>query len=119
MPIRRFALERNGPKRLEISWKGRWKDFRVRAGGADVGFIVDKSGLQAGREFGLPDGSHLHARLTRQLTLLRDGRPIPGSATDPASILKVAYAVIFFIGGGWSLGRDHSRQDVEWSVRLA
>ena len=99
MPTVRFAMERSGPKRLEVSWKFGWKEFQVRLDGAPMGSAEGKSELQAGREFELPDGSRLHVQLTKQLQLTRNGKPVPGSAGDPMAILKMSYGLIFFIGG--------------------
>lgn len=99
MPKLRLAIDRGGPKRLEVSWKMGWKQFRVSMDGAEVGSAAGKSELREGREFLLPDGSRLHARLVKQLELLRNGRAVPGSATDPVAILNLSCGIIFFIGG--------------------
>ena len=47
----------------------------------------------------LPDGSRLQVRLADQLELLRNGKPVPGSPTDPAAILNQSCRVVFYIGG--------------------
>lgn len=99
MPKLHFAMERGGPKRLEVSWKMGWKEFRIRVDGAEVGSAANKDELREGREFGLPDGSRLHVRLAKQLTLLRNGKPLPGSTTDPVAILNLCCGIIFFVGG--------------------
>ncbi|MGA2325242.1 MAG: hypothetical protein ABSH05_03055 [Bryobacteraceae bacterium] len=99
MPKLRLAIDRGGSKRLEVSWKMGWKQFRVSMDGAEVGSAAGKSELREGREFQLPDGSRLHARLVKQLELLRNGRAVPGSATDPVVILNLSCGIIFFIGG--------------------
>ena len=68
-----------------------------------------------GQEFKLPDGSVLKLRLTQsllgsELRILRNGQPIPGSASHPETTVKTAYWTLFLIGalgilfGGLSLG---------------
>ena len=104
MPKQAFALERDGPKRLEVSWKGRWKDVAIQLDGETIGTIPGQKELSAGQEFQLPDGSILTVQLIKKLTavelqLLRDGQPLPGSATDPETMLKGAYVILFFIAG--------------------
>jgi hypothetical protein len=60
---------------------------------------LDKDALQEGRELELPDGSLLYIGLAKQLTLLRDGRPIPGSAAGAETLLKTVSGVLFVMGG--------------------
>jgi len=59
MPKQAFAFERDGPKRLEVSWKGRWKNVTVQLDGAPIGTVPGQKELSAGQEFQLPDGSTL------------------------------------------------------------
>lgn len=100
MPRKDYAFERGGSKHLEVSWIGGWKDFVVRLDGSEIGSITNKKELETGREFSLPDRSILKVQLTRKgLGLLRDGKPLPGSALDPAKRLGVVYGLILFIGG--------------------
>ena len=104
MPSRSFALETGGPKRLVISWKGLWKNINVTLDGKVLGTIADQKELKAGRGFQLPDNSILQVQLVKkamasELQVLRDGRPLPGSDSDPAQRLSVAYGMIFFIAG--------------------
>jgi hypothetical protein len=103
MPHRRFALERSGPKRLKVSWRPNWIDLQVSLDGLEVGRLADKTDLKFGRDFDLPDGSKLRVQLTNRLVILRDGKPLPGSPTDPATILALSSGLIFFIGGGNTL----------------
>jgi hypothetical protein len=104
MPTKRFSLERGGPKRLEVSWKMFWGDIRIRLDGTEIGSIQNQKELTEGRDFTLPDGSKLNVKLSRRILtldiqLLRDGKPVPGSTSDPAQVLKSSYGPIFFIGG--------------------
>ena len=104
MPTQRYALESGGDKRLEVSWKGMWKNFTITLGGNVVGTIAGQKELKAGQDFELPDGSVLHVQLVQkfsstELQTLRDGEPLPGSASDPEQQLKAAYGIIFFVAG--------------------
>lgn len=104
MPKQTYALEPGGPKRLEISWKAFWKDTIIQLDGGPVGAIPDKKSLEAGQAFRLPDGSTLKVQLiqkfsTVELRVLRNDQPLPGSASDPQTMLKVAYGIVFFVAG--------------------
>ncbi len=106
MPTKKYAMEKGEPKRLEISWKGIWKikNFTVHLDGNNIGLIANRKELKAGREFALIDGSILKVQLVKkllsaELRVLRDGQPLPGSASDPGQRLRVAYGIVFFIGG--------------------
>lgn len=50
------------------------------------------------------DGSVVHVQLVTkvfntELQVLRNGQPLPGSATDPQARLKAAYIITYFIAG--------------------
>jgi hypothetical protein len=104
MPSQAYALEEGGPKRLGVQWKAFWEDLTVQLDGVTIGAIPDRKQLSAGQEFQLPDGSTLKVQLARTLTsselrVLRDGQPLPGSASAPETKLRLAYSVVFFIAG--------------------
>jgi hypothetical protein len=100
---KKFALQKGEDKRLEISWKGRWKSIAVKLDNREVGTIPGKAQMLEGRDFDLPDGSRLRVQLknisfmTQVLTLYRNDEPLPGSKADPQNRLSVAYRSIFFI----------------------
>ena len=101
MPSHRYALERNGPKRLEVSWSAIWRNFTAKLDEQVVGTWT-KDELSAGKEVPLPDGSTFKAHLKRsglsqQLELTRNGQPLPGSGSDPATLVKTAAGVIYFL----------------------
>jgi hypothetical protein len=104
MPKQSFALETGGEKRLEISWKGLYKDVTVSLDGNSVGIIPNQKALSAGQEFRLIDGSTIKVQLVSKLIstemqVLRNGQPLPGSSSDPQARLKTAYGVVYFIAG--------------------
>lgn len=104
MPSIKLALEKQGPKRVEVAWESGWKNVVARLDGQEVGRIASQAELQAGREFPLPDGSPLRLQLQQagngpQLVVLRNGVPLPGSSSDPEVTLKTAAGGAYFIGG--------------------
>jgi hypothetical protein len=109
MPTLRYALEENGPRQLELSWEGQYQQFTVKLDDQVVGQVPDRKALLAGHRLPLPDGSTLELRtvgtaLANELRVLRNGRPVPGSASDPALRLRTAYQLIFFIAAVNLLG---------------
>ncbi|MBK7865425.1 MAG: hypothetical protein IPJ65_43875 [Archangiaceae bacterium] len=122
MPTQQFALERNGPKRLEVSWSGLWKEFTVKLDGNVVGSWT-KDELTAGKEVPMGDGSTFKAHLRRvgmgqELALLRNGEPLPGSAADPLTLVKTAGGVIYFLAGASALGGVIGLMGVDFAARL-
>jgi len=104
MPKQSFALEAGGEKRLEISWKGMYKDVTVSLDGNSIGVIPNQKALSAGQEFRLVDGSTIKVQLvskfmSTELQVLRNGQPIPGSASDPQTKVKNAYGMVYFVAG--------------------
>lgn len=104
MPSLKLSLEPGTKERVEVKWRGLWKDVHVLFDGRELGSFADKKALKAGGSFSLADGSTLTVRLSNRLgasglEVLRNGTPLPGSAADPAQRLQVAYGIIFFIAG--------------------
>ena len=104
MPKQSYALKAGGPKRLEISWKGVWKNTTIQLDGNVIGVVDGQKELSAGREYLLPDGTGLKVQLVKkflgvELQVLREGEPLPGSASDPETRIKTAYGIIFFVAG--------------------
>lgn len=107
MPTKKYILEPGGQQRLVLCWRGSWKRLTVWLDGNEVGTIPDQRALRAGQSFSLEDGSNLHVQLvqnflTPELRLLRNGRPLPGSPSDPAERLHIAYGTLFLVAG-WHL----------------
>jgi hypothetical protein len=101
---RKYSLVEGQPPRLELSWKGIWKEITITVDGQTVGVIPDQKALKQGRDFQLPDGDTLHVQLktgfgSAELQVLRNGQPLPGSGSDPVQRLKMAAGVVWFIAG--------------------
>jgi len=100
----KYALEKGGPKRLEVSWKGNWNEITVRLDGSLIGSIADIEQLKEGKEFQLEDGTSLKVQLERKsifpfINILKDGQPLPSPGPEPAKRLGFAYKITFLIGG--------------------
>jgi len=104
MPVRKFALKEGEARRLEIHWKGRWKDVHVFLDSQMIANIPDQNALKEGRELLLKDGSRLTIRLSKRLAvpefeILQNGEPIADSDTHPAKRMRTASGFLFFIAG--------------------
>jgi hypothetical protein len=110
MPRKRYALERDDLRRLELVWQNGWKNMTVHLDGELLGTIPTRQDLLAGREYTLSDGSTLQVKLAKrtidsELHILRDGRPVPGSYSDPVARYKLAYGILLgvtavYLGAG-------------------
>jgi hypothetical protein len=104
MPAQTYTLDPDNPKRLDIVYKTFWRGATVWLDGREIGTAPDKQALLRGQELKLPDGSMLKIRLTQsllgsELHILRNGQPIPGSASHPETKIKTAYWILFLIAG--------------------
>lgn len=102
MPKQTYALEVGGENRLEISWKGIWKDTTILFDGNCVGVIPNPKALSQGQEFVLLDGSTLKVQLGKNfsgLQVLRNGQAVHSSVSDLQKRVKNAYVTVFIIAG--------------------
>lgn len=104
MPGIKYSLEKGGPKRLEISWTGKWQAITVRMDGQDIGTFRDVDHLQAGEEFTLADGTCLRIQLVGSPTfplfrILRDGQPVASAGPGAEQRLKMVTQFLYMIGG--------------------
>lgn len=100
MPTLQYSTESHGPKRLAVTFNGFLDDTYIKLDGQEVGWVHGREALKSGKEFLLPDGSTLKIKLVLlELHIDRNGVPVPGTAGDPATQLKAASFVLFFIAG--------------------
>lgn len=105
MKHKKFPLEDGGQERLEISWRGAYKDFVVELDGQKVNpEPFTKKDIEAGQRLTLPDQSSLYIHHKRgmfgsELQLSRDGAPLPGSADHPAKRAKSAATILWLVAG--------------------
>ena len=105
-----FAIEKDGPKRLTIQWRGMWKQVEVVLDGQRLGEpFPNLKALKQGREFTLPDGRVLYVGFFQTfgragLDLKVDGVPLRGAGTDPRVVIKQAAAWLFVMSGVSLLG---------------
>ena len=94
-----YALE----PRLVVSWNKHWKNTVIYFDGQEIATIPKRKELRKGKYFTVNQTSELHIKLIRilgfqYLQILLDGKPIPGSPTDPNIVLPKAYQTLFLIG---------------------
>lgn len=99
MPQKSFALDPGGPERLEVSWQGAFKSLTLGLDGQPVASFEDPKELKDPQRIALPDGSTLEVQLASvfflpELRLVRDGEPVPGSASDPATRHAAAWQMV-------------------------
>lgn len=126
MPKKQFTLEENGRHALELTWDSMWRNFTIHFDGAPIAKIEGGGkGMRAGRTITLPDGSELSVKLKQsimaaELEVLRNGRPLPGSATHPQQKLTQAYTIIFIIGAlNLLLGLAGLISTAEWVLLMS
>jgi hypothetical protein len=100
MPKKKFALESDGPQRLEIKWKSGWfytaRDVEVFLDGSLVG-VIPHAEFGTEKEFHLPDDSNLRVSfMDGTLRVFRDGKSL-AAIDHPRAALTTSYRVIFFI----------------------
>lgn len=113
MAGRRYALERGGPRELQLRWRWGMRDFEVLLGPSS--WKLDRPLLRSGATIVLPDGCSLFVQHVKppwwsigrrkELLVERDRVPVPGSDGHPRVvgrraarlILLFAFLRIFFI----------------------
>jgi len=106
MPTQKFAIEREGPKRLEVAWERLGGETSLTFDGQPLA-IVSREELADGRSLTLADGSELRIRHQKtglfgnggELHLTRDGEPLPGTASDPETAARSAGYILYFLAG--------------------
>lgn len=93
MPKIQYALEPGAPKRLVIQ-RGTFSDrLTLTFDGAPLAELRMREVKKTARQIALPDGTTLSVKSTPavtgyQLELRRNGQPLPGSSTDPETMVK-------------------------------
>ena len=106
MPKQRLAFEQGGEPRLELEWGSYMRDFSVRLDGEEIGRIDGgQRVLKQPHNFVLPDGSKITIQLNQsmlidELEVKRNGKPLPGSASNPRVKLSAGIRTAFFWGAG-------------------
>ena len=105
MPTKTYPFEEEGPDRLELSWRGSFKDFTVTLDGLQLNTESwNRKQIQDGQRIELPDGSKLLIKQERnffgnELRVVKDGKPLPGSGSHPATRAKTASIILFVVAG--------------------
>lgn len=100
----KLALEPGAPKRVELTWGLMHKNFQVLLDGKPIATANGSTELRQGISGLMPDGRTLEVKLVRlltqeQLTVLVEGRPLPGSSSDPQTQVKSAGYLLYLIAG--------------------
>ncbi|MFB1481011.1 hypothetical protein [Corallococcus sp. RDP092CA] len=84
---------------LKLQWRADYRDLEVELEGQRVGSVEDPLQLEQGVEFKLPDASALHVQLvhvmTPELRVLRNGVPLPDTATDPIRRVRTGTLMLY------------------------
>ncbi len=99
MTTQHFALEPNGPLRLQVAFSSPTQLYSVTLDGKPVGEATAAE-LNVGKELPLPDGSKLFLRsqaLSAELEIARDGKPLP-TPTNWPPLIKNAGMLLFGLG---------------------
>ncbi len=103
MPHKIYFLSTEKKEKLDLYWKGSYKDFTIKLDNNELGVIRTKKELTQGREFAVGYNKKLEIRLVRQLgilpclEILLNGKPVPGIRTDPKRQLADIFYFILFV----------------------
>lgn len=104
MPHKTYFLNTEKKEKLDLYWRGSYKDFTVKFDNNELGVIKTKKELKEGREFVTGYNKKLEIRLVMQFgiipcieILFNDG-PVPGTMTDPQRQLTGIFYFVLFIG---------------------
>ncbi|UCH15214.1 MAG: hypothetical protein JSV22_04405, partial [Bacteroidales bacterium] len=103
MPHKVYFLNTEKKEKLDLHWKGSYKDFTVKLDNNELGVIKTKKELKQGREFVTGYNKKLEIRLVMQfgfipsIEVLFNEIPVPGTMTDPKRQLTGIFYFILFI----------------------
>ena len=102
---RTYRLGPDGRHELVIRWRGIWKNVEVLYDGKLRGEPFENlAELKQGRAFKLPGKKKLWVQFKKgfgqaALEVTIDGRPVPGSDTDPRNQVKQAAILLYVVAG--------------------
>jgi len=103
MPHKIYFLSTEKKEKLDLYWKGFFRDFTLKLDNNELGVIKTKKELKEGREFIIGYNKKLEIHLVMQLGILPcievllNNRPVPGTMTDPKRQLADIFYFILFI----------------------
>ncbi|TNF32238.1 MAG: hypothetical protein EP329_10895 [Deltaproteobacteria bacterium] len=107
MPKQSFKLDKDGPKRVGLSWKGIYKQLQVTLDGEPLGAPIDDLRKDVGpHRYALPQGlGELAVGYHKKngafdqprVELSLNGRPLPGTGGDPRTAITLGAGVMWFI----------------------
>ncbi len=123
MPSKKLTLAANDSRPVEVHWKGNFKNLRVTVDGAEVMTLANKEELQAGKSVVLPNGKTLSVgwagAYSGGFSIDLDGVALPGSGSDPATMVKAAAQLLAFVAVlNIVLGAAAELGPVEFLVRM-
>jgi hypothetical protein len=98
-----YFLNTEKKEKLDLYWKGFYKDFTVKLDNNELGVIKTRKELKEGREFISGHNKKLEIRLVMQLgiipvlEILFNDNPVPGTMTDPKRQLNNIFYFILTI----------------------
>jgi hypothetical protein len=103
MPTKTYYLNDTQTDAIIAKWGFFYQNFTVSYNGHVLTATDPEAKIAKGRHYLLPDGRIFSAQLKentypQHLELLIDGRPVPGSGTDPREQVKQAWYVLLFLG---------------------
>lgn len=102
MPTKTYYLDDAQTDAITAKWGMFFRNFEVSHNGQPLGPAASAGELGQGLRYSLPDGRIFSAQLLRnqglrELELLLDGRPLPGSGTHPHERIRQAWYVLLFV----------------------
>jgi hypothetical protein len=103
MPTKTFYLDKESTESIVINHGYNWKNLTITKNGELIGQVENVKNLKEGRTFQLSNDKRLsiHLRIKfgfiQELEILLNGKPIPGSGTEPNQQVKQVYQLLLFI----------------------
>lgn len=106
MPTRKYPLNFGSPEKVEISWKGYYKDIVIKFNGVTIAEFDSKHQLEFDskhqlREFvsiPISENQEIEIRIKKEPEILMNSLPLPGSTGDPVFRVRHAYLALYLYG---------------------